>query len=254
MDTFQQLSTLLHERILILDGAMGSMIQNYKLGESDFRGEVFKDHPNDLKGNNDVLVLTRPDVIREIHLDYFKAGADIVETNSFSLTRIAQADYGLEEHVYDLNVASAKLALEAAREAEKLDGKPRFVAGALGPTNRTLSMSPDVNRPEYRAVTWDEVVTSYREQAQALLDGGVDILMPETTFDTLNLKAALFAIDSLFAEGARKVPVIASLSITDASGRTLSGQTLEAFWISVSHANLFCVGLNCGDSPADPPQ
>ncbi len=250
MNTFERLSTLLQERILILDGAMGSVIQGYKLEEADFRGERFKTHPRDLKGNNDLLVLTRPDVIKEIHLDYFKAGADICETNSFSLTRIAQADYGLEEQVYELNVAAAQLALEAAREAEQLDGKPRFVAGAMGPTNRTLSMSPDVNRPEYRAVTWDEVVASYTEQAQALLDGGVDILMPETTFDTLNLKAALFAIETLFENGARRVPVIASLSITDSSGRTLSGQTLEAFFVSISNHDLFCVGLNCGDSPA----
>ena len=250
MNLFDRLSQLLSERILILDGAMGSMIQTYHLGESDFRGERFKDHPHDLKGNNDLLVLTRPDVIKQIHLDYFLAGADIAETNSFSLTRIAQADYGLENEVYELNIAAAKLAREAALEAEKIDGKPRFVAGAIGPTNRTLSMSPDVNRPEFRAVTWDEVVAAYAEQAQALLDGGVDILMPETTFDTLNLKAALFAIQTLFENGARRVPVIASLSITDASGRTLSGQTLEAFWVSISSADLFCVGLNCGDSPA----
>ncbi|PQV65502.1 methionine synthase (B12-dependent) [Abditibacterium utsteinense] len=249
MNITEQLTSLLAERILILDGAMGSVIQGYKLGENDFRGERFKDHPHDLKGNNDLLVLTRPDVIKEIHLDYYKAGADICETNSFSLTRIAQADYGLEEEVYELNVASVHLAREAADEAEKLDGKPRFVAGAMGPTNRTLSMSPDVNRPEYRAVSWDEVVAAYTEQAQALLDGGVDILMPETTFDTLNLKAALFAIETLFENGARRVPVIASLSITDSSGRTLSGQTLEAFFVSISNHDLFCVGLNCGDSP-----
>ncbi len=249
MNITEQLSQLLRERILILDGAMGSVIQGYKLTEADFRGDRFAAHQYDLRGNNDLLVWTRPDVIKEIHLDYFLAGADICETNSFSLTRIAQADYGLEEHVYELNVSAAKLAREAAIEAEARDGKPRFVAGAMGPTNRTLSMSPDVNRPEYRAVTWDEVVASYTEQAQALLDGGVDILMPETTFDTLNLKAALFAIETLFENGARRVPVIASLSIVDASGRTLSGQTLEAFFVSISNHDLFCVGLNCGDSP-----
>ncbi len=250
MNTFEQLSTLLRERILILDGAMGTMIQGYKLTEDDFRGERFKNHSHDLQGNNDVLVLTRPDVIQAIHLQYFQAGADICETNSFSLTRIGQANHGLEDEVYEMNVAAAKIAREAALEAERLDGKPRFVAGAMGPTNRTLSMSPDVNRPEYRAVTWDEVVASYSEQAQALLEGGVDLLMPETAFDTLNLKAALFAIETLFEDGARRVPVIASLSITDASGRTMSGQTLEAFFVSVSNHDLFCIGLNCGDSPA----
>ncbi len=249
MNTFEHLSKLLSERILILDGAMGSVIQGYKLTEADFRGDRFKAHAHDLKGNNDVLVLTRPDVIKEIHLDYYKAGSDICETNSFSLTRIAQGDYGLEEYVYEMNVAAVKVAREAALEAEALDGKKRFVAGAIGPTNRTLSMSPDVNRPEYRAVSWDEVVASYSEQAQALLDGGVDILMPETVFDTLNLKAALFAIETLFANGARRVPVIASLTITAADGRTLTGQTLEAFWTSISGADLFCVGLNCGRSP-----
>ncbi len=249
MNTFDQLSALLRERILILDGAMGTMIQRHNLDEPDYRGERFKDHVKPLKGNNDLLVLTRPDVIRQIHLDYFLAGSDIVETNTFNSNTPSQADYGLEDYVTELNIAAAKLAKDAAAEAERTDGRPRFVAGAMGPTSRTLSVSPDVNRPEYRAVTWDALVTAYREQAQALLEGGVDILMPETTFDTLNLKAALFAIESLFEEGARRVPIIASLSITEASGRNLSGQTLEAFWISVSNAPLFCVGLNCGQSP-----
>ncbi|HEX9996929.1 MAG TPA: methionine synthase, partial [Abditibacterium sp.] len=243
---FERLSTLLRERILILDGAMGSMIQTYGLGESDFRGERFKDHSHDLKGNNDLLVLTRPDVIKQIHLDYFLAGADIAETNSFSLTRIAQADYGLEEYVYEMNVAAAKLAKEAAAEAEKIDGKPRFVAGSIGPTNKSLSMSPRVDEPAFREVSFLELVEAFKEQVRGLLDGGADLLLLETVLDTLNLKAGLFAVNSLFEdEGFERVPVIASLTITDASGRTLSGQTLEAAWISISDANLFGISLNC---------
>ena len=252
MGIFEQLNQLLSERVLIIDGAMGTMIQPYKLTEEDFRGERFKDHPQhiNLKGNNDVLVLTRPDVISTIHKKYLEAGADIIETNTFSGTTIAQADYGLEDAVYDLNFEGARLAREACDEFEKLDGKPRFVAGAIGPTNRTLSMSPDVNRPEFRLVTWDEVVTAYKEQARALLDGGADILLCETVFDSLNLQAALFAIQTLWDEGYEKKPVMASLTITAADKRTLSGQTVEAFLISISHADLWCTGLNCGDSPA----
>ena len=250
MDNFERLSSLLRERILILDGAMGSVIQTYKLSEEQFRGERFAAHPLPLKGNNDLLQLTQPAILKEIHAAYFAAGADIVETNTFSSTTIAQADYGLESAVYELNFEAARLAKEAAREAELRDGKPRFVAGAMGPTNRTLSMSPDVSNPAFRAISFEELCAAYKDQARALLDGGADLLLPETTFDTLNLKAALFAIESLFEdENYARVPVIASLTITDASGRTLSGQTLEAAWISVSHANLFGISLNCALGP-----
>ncbi len=253
MNRLNQLRDALSQRILILDGAMGSLIQTYKFSEEDFRGERFADHEMPLKGNNDVLVLTQPDAIQAIHRQYFEAGADIVETNTFSGTRIAQADYGLEDpiSIRDLNVAAARVARAAADEVEAMDGKPRFVAGALGPTNRTLSMSPDVNDPAFRAVSWGEMVEAYKEQARALLEGGVDILLPETTFDTLNLKAALFAIDELWDEGYERVPVIASLTITDASGRTLSGQQLEAAILSISHANLFAISLNCALGAAE---
>ena len=253
MNRLNQLRDALSQRILILDGAMGSLIQTYKFSEEDFRGERFADHELPLKGNNDVLVLTQPDAIQAIHRQYFEAGADIVETNTFSGTRIAQADYGLEDpiSIRDLNVAAARVARAAADEVESQDGKPRFVAGALGPTNRTLSMSPDVNDPAFRAVSWGEMVEAYKEQARALLEGGVDILLPETTFDTLNLKAALFAIDELWDEGYERVPVIASLTITDASGRTLSGQQLEAAILSVSHADLFAISLNCALGAAE---
>ena len=253
MNRFNQLRDALSQRILVLDGAMGSLIQTYKFSEEDFRGERFADHELPLKGNNDVLVLTQPDAIQAIHRQYFEAGADIVETNTFSGTRIAQADYGLEDpiSIRDLNVAAARVARAAADEVEAQDGKPRFVAGALGPTNRTLSMSPDVNDPAFRAVSWSEMVEAYKEQARALLDGGVDILLPETTFDTLNLKAALFAIDELWDEGFERVPVIASLTITDASGRTLSGQQLEAAILSISHADLFAISLNCALGAAE---
>ena len=250
---FQLLRDALAQRILILDGAMGSLIQTYKFSEADFRGERFADHELPLKGNNDVLVLTQPDAIQTIHRQYFEAGADIVETNTFSGTRIAQADYGLDDaqSIYDLNVAAARVARAAADEVEAQDGKPRFVAGALGPTNRTLSMSPDVNDPAFRAVSWGEMVEAYKEQARALLDGGVDILLPETTFDTHNLKAALFAISELWDEGYERVPVIASLTITDASGRTLSGQVLEAAMASIAHYDLFAYSLNCALGPEE---
>ncbi|RYX81227.1 methionine synthase [bacterium] len=251
MGIFDQLNQLLSERVLIIDGAMGTMIQPYKLSEADFRGERFKDHHKDLKGNNDVLILTRPDVISTIHKQYLEAGADIIETNTFSGTTIAQADYALEDAVYDINFHGARLAREACDEYEKRDGKPRFVAGAIGPTNRTLSMSPDVNRPEFRSATWDEIVTAYTEQARALLDGGSDILLCETVFDTLNLKAALFAIQTLWDEGYEKKPVMASLTITAKDKRTLTGQNIEAFLVSISHADLFCTGTNCGDSPSE---
>ena len=221
---------ILKSRILVLDGAMGTMIQRHTLEEEDFRGERFKDHGHLLKGNNDLLSLTRPDIIRKIHSEYFEAGADIAETNTFSSTSIAQADYKLEHIVYELNYESAKLAKEVAAEFTKREpDKPRFVAGSMGPTNRTASLSPDVNDPGFRAVTFDQLMESYYEQAKGLMDGGADILLVETIFDTLNAKAALFAIEKLFSDTGKKVPVMVSGTITDASGRTLSGQTVEAF-------------------------
>ena len=242
-----RLEALAEKRIVFLDGAMGTMIQRQNLEEEDFRGNLFSDHPMDLKGNNDLLSLTRPDVIYEIHREYFEAGCDIVETNTFSSTSIAQADYGLESWVKALNVESAKLAKKAASDfMEKNPGRSCFVAGALGPTNKTASMSPDVNDPSYRAVSFDQLVEAYREQTEALVEGGVDILLPETTFDTLNLKAAIYAIESFFdARGGERIPVMISVTITDRSGRTLSGQTVEAFWNSVRHAKPFSVGINC---------
>lgn len=236
----------LKERILVLDGAMGTMIQRHKLEEEDFRGERFKDHGQPLKGNNDLLSITRPDIIKDIHKAYFEAGADIAETNTFSSTTIAQADYALEDAVYDLNFQSAKIAKEAAEEFTlKNPSRPRFVAGAMGPTNRTASISPDVNNPGYRGVTFDELAIAYKQQAKALMDGGTDILLVETVFDTLNAKAALFAIDELFEEEGRRLPVMVSGTITDASGRTLSGQTTQAFLISLEHFPLLSIGLNC---------
>jgi len=246
-ETLQQLRTLLHDRILVLDGAMGTMIQKYKLSEEDFRGDRFKDHPGDLKGNNDLLSITRPDVIKEIHRAYLEAGADIIETNTFSATAIAQADYKMEDLAYELNRESARLAKETAQEyTDKNPDKPRFVAGALGPTNKTASLSPDVNNPGYRAITFDDLAAAYGEQARGLLDGGADILLVETVFDTLNCKAALFAIQKLGDELNRDIPTMVSGTIVDQSGRTLSGQTVEAFWISISHTkNLLSVGLNC---------
>jgi 5-methyltetrahydrofolate--homocysteine methyltransferase len=237
---------LLKERILVLDGAMGTMIQRYKLEEDDFRGERFKNHAHPLKGNNDLLAITRPDVLKAIHVQYLEAGADIIETNTFSGTTVAQADYHLEDAVYDINYLSAKIAKEAADEmTAKEPHKPRYVAGAIGPTNRTASLSPDVNDPGYRAITFDQLVTAYKEQTKALIEGGVDVILVETIFDTLNAKAALFAITEYFEEIGRELPIMVSGTITDASGRTLSGQTTEAFLISVSHAPLLSVGLNC---------
>ena len=240
------LERIIKERILVLDGAMGTMIQRHKLSEKDFRGERFAGFHKDIKGNNDLLSITQPEIIREIHKEYLKAGADIIETNTFSGTSIAQADYDLQEAVYDINYESAKVAKEATAEfTEKTPDKPRFVAGAIGPTNRTLSLSPDVNNPGYRAVTFDEMTAAYLEQVRALWDGGVDLFLIETVFDTLNCKSALFALDLLFEEKQAKRPIIVSGTITDASGRTLSGQTTEAFWISIKHMDLFAVGLNC---------
>ncbi len=237
---------ILKERILVLDGAMGTMIQRHTLDEADFRGERFKDHSHPLKGNNDLLSITRPDIIKDIHRQYFEAGADIAETNTFSSTTIAQADYHLESLVYELNFESARLAKEAADEFTKKDpSKPRFVAGAMGPTNRTLSLSPDVNNPGYRAITFDQLKEAYKEQAKGLIDGGADLLLVETIFDTLNAKACLFAIQELYEEIGKELPIMVSGTITDASGRTLSGQTTDAFLISVSHVPLLSVGLNC---------
>ncbi|KRE04486.1 methionine synthase [Bosea sp. Root670] len=233
------------ERILVLDGAMGTQIQNLKLSEADFRGERFKGFNHDLKGNNDIIALTQPEALRDIHLAYFRAGADIVETNTFSGTSIAQADYGMEAYVYELNVACSRLAREAAMIAEKEDGRRRYVAGAIGPTNRTLSISPDVNNPGFRAVTFDQVRDSYAEQVRGLIDGGSELLLIETIFDTLNAKAAIVAIEEVFRAKGIRLPVMISGTITDLSGRTLSGQTVEAFWNAVRHAAPLTIGLNC---------
>lgn len=246
MNIFSTLETLASKKILILDGAMGSLIQQYQLQEADFRNERLTDHPNDLKGNNDLLSITRPDVIKQIHLDYLKSGSDIIETNTFSANALSQADYALESWVYDINFQSAKIAKEAVLEFQKTDpSSPRFVAGALGPTNRTASLSPDVNRPAFRAVNFDQLKEAYYTQAKGLLEGGVDIFLVETIFDTLNGKAALYAIDELFEEIGYAIPLMVSGTITDASGRTLSGQTVEAFLASMSHLPMFSIGLNC---------
>jgi len=244
-DVETTLRKLASERILVLDGAMGTMIQQRKFSEADFRAERFKDWGRDLKGNNDLLILTQPDAIREIHLEYFRAGADIVETNTFSSTTIAQADYGMEALAYELNVEGARLARQAGDIAAEEDGRPRFVAGAIGPTNRTASISPDVNNPGFRAVTFDELATAYGEAARGLIEGGADALLIETIFDTLNAKAAVFALEEIFAELGRRLPVMISGTITDLSGRTLSGQTPTAFWNALSHAQPLSVGLNC---------
>ncbi|MDH3843963.1 MAG: methionine synthase, partial [Myxococcales bacterium] len=240
--TTQRLRKLLEDRILFFDGAMGTMIQRAELGEEDFRGDRFTDHPASLKGNNDLLVLTRPDVIRGIHEQYLDAGADIIETNTFNANAFSQADYGLEEVVYELNVAAARLAKEATASRANRDS---FVAGAIGPLNKTLSLSPDVNDPGFRALTFDEAREAYAEQVRGLIDGGVDLLLVETIFDTLNAKAALCAIDDVFAEKGVSLPIVISVTIVDKSGRTLSGQTVEAFYISIAHANPLAVGINC---------
>jgi len=236
----------INKRILVLDGAMGTMLQRYNFSEEDFRGERFANFPYSLKGNNDLLSLTQPQAIASIHAQYFEAGADIVETNTFSGTTIGMADYHLEDLVYELNFESAKIAREVADEfTAKNPEKPRFVAGSIGPTNRTASMSPDVNDPGFRAVSFDDLRIAYKQQVEALIDGGVDLLLVETIFDTLNAKAALFAIEEVKEERKMDIPIMVSGTITDASGRTLSGQTVEAFLISISHIPLLSVGFNC---------
>src|ERR671915_1266377 len=246
MNTAEWLHGLLASRILLLDGAMGTMIQRYTLTEEDFRGDRFRHHPRELKGNSDLLVLTRPDVIGGIHRAYLEAGADIIETNTFTSTAIAMADYRLEDRAYTLNREGARLARAIADEFEAKDPRqPRFVAGALGPTNRTASISPDVNNPGFRNITFEQLVVAYTEAVSGLLEGGADLLLVETIFDTLNAKAALFAIDQYFEDHGIEVPILISGTITDLSGRTLSGQTTEAFWNSVRHARPLSIGLNC---------
>ena len=241
-----KIEKILNERILVLDGAMGTMLQAYSFTEDDFRGTQFKDHPCPVQGNNDMLSITQPEAIKAVHQKYFDAGADIVETNTFSSTSIGMADYQMEDWVYELNFQSAKIAREVADASTAKDpNKPRFVAGSIGPTNRTASMSPDVNDPGYRAITFDQLVEAYAEQVKALVAGGVDVLLVETVFDTLNAKAALFAIDQLKQENQWDIPVMVSGTITDASGRTLSGQTVEAFVVSISHIPLLSIGFNC---------
>jgi 5-methyltetrahydrofolate--homocysteine methyltransferase len=249
MTPAERLERALSDRILVLDGGAGTMIQQHKLTEEDYRGERFADWRKDVQGNNDLLNLTRPDVIRQMHDAYLEAGADIIETNTFSSTAIAQADYGMEALARELNAEGARLAREAADAFEKKDGRPRFVAGAIGPTNRTASISPDVNDPGARNVTYEELAESYREAAEGLIEGGTDILLIETIFDTLNAKAALFAVMKLFEDRGESLPVMLSATITDQSGRTLSGQTPTAFYHSVRHADPFCVGLNCALGP-----
>jgi 5-methyltetrahydrofolate--homocysteine methyltransferase len=243
---FDRILPLLEERILLLDGAMGTMIQRHGLHEADFRGQRFAGYDRELKGNNDLLVLTRPDVIRGVHDAYLAAGADIVETNTFSSTTIAQSDYGLESLAFELNVAAARLAKEATAASMARDpSRPRFVAGAVGPLNRTLSLSPDVSDPSFRAVTFDEVKRAYVEQIHGLIEGGSDLLLIETIFDTLNAKAAVVACEEVFAERGERVPVMLSVTIVDKSGRTLSGQTVDAFFTSLSHAKPLSIGINC---------
>ena len=245
--TIETFKKLLTERILVIDGAMGTMIQRHKLTEEDFRGERFKDHDHDLKGNNDLLSITQPEIIKDIHRAYFEADADIVETNTFNGTSISQADYHTEHLAYEINFEAAKIAKEVAEEFNKKNpDKPRFVAGALGPTNKTLSLSPNVNDPGYRAITFDEMTKAYYEQTRGLVDGGVDIILIETIFDTLNAKAAIAAVQKYLDEKGIELPLMISGTIVDQSGRTLSGQTVEAFYISVSHAkNILSIGLNC---------
>jgi len=242
----EDLRRLAGERILVIDGAMGTMIQRHKFSEADYRGERFKDWHRDVKGNNDLLVLTQPEVIRDIHAQYFAAGADIVETNTFNAQVISMADYGMEALSYEINVAAARLAREACDAAMAADpSRPRFVAGAVGPTNRTASISPDVNNPGYRNVTFDELRSAYKEQVTALVEGGADIILIETIFDTLNAKAAGFATLEAFEETGITLPIMISGTITDRSGRTLSGQTPTAFWYSMRHLKPFAIGLNC---------
>jgi len=247
-DVDTHLRELMRRRLVYLDGAMGTAIQSLRLDEAAFRGEPFRDHPHDLKGNNDILCLTRPDAVVELHRTFLAAGADVIETNSFSLTRIAQADYGLEDRVRELNLAAAAVARRAIddhRAAHPDDDRELFVAGALGPTNKTLSLSPDVEDPGYRAASFAEIRDAYAEQLRALIEGGVDLVLIETVFDTLNCKAAIVACEEVFEEIGRKLPLMISVTITDRSGRTLSGQTIEAFWYSVAHARPLSVGVNC---------
>ena len=242
----KSLYDVIKERILVLDGAMGTMIQGYNLKEEDFRGERFKNYSSSLKGNNDLLSITQPQIISEIHKKYLESGADILETNTFSSNSISMADYNMEDLVYELNFESAKIAKKLSGEYSIKDSsKPRFVAGSIGPTNKTASMSPDVSDPGFRAITFDELVISYTEQIKGLVDGGVDILLLETIFDTLNAKAALFAIDTYMENNKLDIPLMVSGTITDQSGRTLSGQTVNAFMISVSHMPIFSIGFNC---------
>lgn len=247
MNKEQQLRKALSERILVIDGAMGTMIQRHKPSEEDYRGDRFKDWPSDLKGNNDLLVLTQPQMIKSIHKEYLEAGADIIETDTFNAQAVSLADYDMQELAYEMNVAAAKIAREAVDEYMQANpGSHKFVAGAVGPMNKTLSLSPDVNDPGYRAISFDEIVEAYKEQVKGLVDGGADVLMLETIFDTLNAKAAIYAINTYFRqEGKDRLPLMISGTITDASGRTLSGQTLEAFYISVMHADPISIGLNC---------
>lgn len=235
---------LLKEKILVIDGAMGTMIQQYKLEEKDYRGERFKNWPSDLKGNNDLLCLTQPQIVKAIHKEYLAAGADILETNTFNAQKVSLADYGMEALAYEINVAAARIAKEAITEFNSPETK--FVAGAIGPLNKTLSLSPDVNNPGYRALTFDEAVEAYYEQVEGLVDGGIDLILIETIFDTLNAKAAIFAVKKYFRDKRQKeLPMMISGTITDASGRTLSGQTLEAFYTSIRHARPLSIGLNC---------
>src|SRR5579871_2145079 len=251
MDASHPIHALLKERILILDGAMGTMIQMRGFTEADFRGERFKDHPVDIKNNNEALLFTQPDAIEEIHFEYLEAGADIIETNTFNANAVSMADFQMEPLVYEMNVVAAHIARRAVKRALERDPyRPRFVAGAIGPMNRTLSIADDPNDPGKRKVTFDQVMNAYLEQVKGLMDGGVDILLPETTFDPLNLKAALFAIQKYFDEGGRRVPVMASLFML-IDGRTLTGQTLEACWNAISHAPLLSFGLNCSLGPKE---
>lgn len=246
MNTNKTIKEILNKRIMIIDGAMGTMIQKYHLSEEQYRGERFKDIDQLVKGNNDLLCLTQPQIISEIHKQFLEAGADIIETNTFNAQSISMEDYKMKDLVYEINLEAAKIAKQAAQEyTDKNPDKPRFVAGAVGPTNRTASLSPDVNNPGFRAVTFNDLCVAYTEQVLALLEGGVDLLLVETIFDTLNAKAALFAINTIKEEKGLDIPVMVSGTITDASGRTLSGQTPEAFWNSLSHANILSIGLNC---------
>ncbi len=250
-ERFAALEKIAQDRIIVLDGAWGTMIQQHDLTEADFRGARFATHNRPLKGNNDLLCLTRPDIVREIHDQYLDAGADITSTNTFSGTTIAQADYALESIVDDLNIAAARIAREACDAFTAKDGRVRLVSGAIGPTNKTLSLSPDVNDPARRDVTFEEVAAAYKQQARGLVEGGADIILIETIFDTLNAKAAIFGVEEFFDELGETLPIMISGTITDLSGRTLSGQTVEAFWHSVRHANPWSVGLNCALGPKD---